>query len=335
MSFAAKNQEVLSEWLARHSLGGDCPDGLPASLGDQSWTEFFPPKESVTMSIVINTNTQALNAQRMLGSNTRRLSRSYERLASGYRINRAADDAAGLQISENLRSQIRGSDRALLNVQDGINVLNVVDGTITTIADSLQRIRELVVQAANDTYSAVQRSAISSEITQLATDITRMSQTTRFNGNNLLNGSMSSFYIQVGPDRSSTVDRIDITNIGGVNPFANISAGSIGLGEDGSALGVGSNGSALVSLSRLDAAISNVNNRRATLGAAINRMEAARQNLSMSVESLSASESSIRDADIAKESAELTRFQILQQASASVLQQANQIPQIALSLLQQ
>ena len=126
------------------------------------------------MSIVINTNVQSLNAQRVLGRNTSALGRSFERLASGFRINRASDDAAGLQISEVLRTQIRGSDQALNNVQDGINVLNTVDGAFETITNNLQRIRELAVQGANDTLSAAQRSAIDLEIDQLATDIDRI-----------------------------------------------------------------------------------------------------------------------------------------------------------------
>jgi flagellin len=285
------------------------------------------------MPLVINTNVQSLNAQRLLTKNSSQLSRSYERIASGFRINRAADDAAGLQISEILRTQIRGSQRALDNVQDGINIMNVVDGTISTITDSLQRMRELVVQAANDTYSALQRSAIKSEIVQLANDITRMSQATNFNGNNLLDGSLSHFYLQVGANKNSAVDRIDVASVGGVNPFANVSAGAMFLGSDASAIGIGSNTSALRSLSRLDAAINNINNRRAILGAAINRLESAASNLSIAIENISSSESRIRNADVAKENADLTRNQILQQASATILQQANQSPQLALQLL--
>src|SRR5690606_24858464 len=137
------------------------------------------------MPIVINTNTASLNAQRYLGNNTTALAKSMEKLASGFRINRAGDDAAGLQISENLRAQIRGSKKALDNVQDGINVLNIVDGSFQQITDNLQRMRELAVQAANDTYATAQRQAISDELEQLKLDIDRIASATQFNGKSL------------------------------------------------------------------------------------------------------------------------------------------------------
>ena len=283
------------------------------------------------MSIVVNTNVQSLNAQRVLSSNTKSLGKSLEKLASGYRINRASDDAAGLQISESLRSQIRGSQQANNNVQDGINLLNTADGAFETITNNLQRIRELVVQGGNDTLAPQQRSAINSELLQLATDVTRIANSTQFNKINLLDGSKSTLKLQVGANYVSTTDVIDI---GANNIFASASASSLGLFSAGALqTKVGSNASALKSLSIVDAALQAVQNRRAAIGALTNRLDGASANLSISVENFSSSESRIRNADIAKESANLTKNQVLQQASAQILGQANQTTQLALSLL--
>lgn len=287
------------------------------------------------MGIVINTNVQSLNAQRLLGKNLSMQSKSYERLASGFKINKASDDAAGLQISENLRANIRGNRRAGDNIQDGINVLNVMDGTMQTIIDNIQRMRELTVQAANDTYSSEQRSAIQAEVSQLSADIDRIAQATTFNGRKLFDGSVSSYFLQVGANANSAVDRINLANISGVNPFSSVNIRDI-LGfatGSTSALGFSSSQSALVTLTRVDAALQKIQNRRAALGAMVNRLTAGATNIDISIENLSASESRIRNTDVARESAEMTRNQILQQASAQVLGQANQVPQIALRLL--
>ena len=283
------------------------------------------------MSIVVNTNVQSLNSQRLLSSNTKTLGKSLEKLASGYRINRASDDAAGLQISESLRSQIRGSQQANNNVQDGINLLNTADGAFETITNNLQRIRELVVQGGNDTLAPQQRSAINSELLQLATDVTRIANSTQFNKINLLDGTQTNLKLQVGANAVSSTNVIDI---GANNVFASASASSLGLFISGALqTKVGSNGSALKSLSIVDAALQTVQNRRAAIGALTNRLDGTSANLSISVENFSASESRIRNADIAKESATLTKNQVLQQASAQILGQANQTTQLALSLL--
>lgn len=286
------------------------------------------------MGMVINTNVQSISAQRLLMKNTTNLSRSYEKLASGFKINRSGDDAAGLQISESLRSQIRGSQRAADNTQDGINLLNVVDGTMQTIVENLQRMRELAVQAANDTYSTTQRSAISAEVAQLSADIDRMAEATNFNKRNLLDGSISSFFLQVGANSNTAVDRINLANVNGINPFDDVATSALFSLASGANLGFGSNLSALGSLSKIDAALQTINNRRAALGAMSNRLEGSFTNLSIAVENLSASESRIRNVDVANESAELTKNQILQQASAQILTQANQLPQLSLQLLQ-
>ena len=286
------------------------------------------------MGININTNVQSLNAQRVLGSNVKSLGKSLEKLSSGYRINRASDDAAGLQISEGLRSQIRGSDQANSNVQDGINVLNTTDGGLETITNNLQRVRELAVQGGNDTLSSDQRSAIDKEIQQLAKDVTRIASASQFNKKDLLNGATSSLKIQVGANVTSATNTIDLATAG-TNPFGDSRATALNLLGAGDAvkLSVKSNGSSLKTLSIVDAALQTVQNRRASIGALTNRLEGASTNLQISSENFSASESRIRNTDIAKESANLTKNQVLQQASAQILGQANQTSQLALSLL--
>ena len=286
------------------------------------------------MGININTNVQSLNAQRVLGSNVKSLGKSLEKLSSGYRINRASDDAAGLQISEGLRSQIRGSDQANSNVQDGINVLNTTDGSLETITNNLQRVRELAVQGGNDTLSSDQRSAIDKEIQQLAKDVTRIASASQFNKKDLLNGATSSLKIQVGANVTSATNTIDLATAG-TNPFADSRATALNLLGAGDAvkLSVKSNGSSLKTLSIVDAALQTVQNRRASIGALTNRLEGASTNLQISSENFSSSESRIRNTDIAKESANLTKNQVLQQASAQILGQANQTSQLALSLL--
>lgn len=286
------------------------------------------------MGININTNVQSLNAQRVLGSNVKSLGKSLEKLSSGYRINRASDDAAGLQISEGLRSQIRGSDQANSNVQDGINLLNTTDGGLETITNNLQRVRELAVQGGNDTLSSDQRSAIDKEIQQLAKDVTRIAGASQFNKKDLLNGATSSLKIQVGANVTSATNTIDLATAG-TNPFADSRATALNLLGAGDAvkLSVKSNGSSLKTLSIVDAALQTVQNRRASIGALTNRLEGASTNLQISSENFSASESRIRNTDIAKESANLTKNQVLQQASAQILGQANQTSQLALSLL--
>jgi len=286
------------------------------------------------MGMVINTNVQSLSSQRLLSKNTTMLGRSFEKLASGLKINRAADDAAGLQISESLRSQIRGSQKAADNTQDGINVLNIMDGTMQTVVDNLQRMRELTVQAANDTYSQAQRSAIGLEVTQLRADIDRMAGATEFNGKKLFDGSITNFYLHVGANNSSTVDRINLGKINGINPFSSLTTSAMFNMTSGSALGFQSNGSALNTLSKVDLALQTINNRRATIGATVNRLDSSFNNLNINIENMSASESRIRNVDVAKESAEMTKNQILQQAGAQVLSQANQLPQLALQILQ-
>jgi flagellin len=284
------------------------------------------------MPINVNTNVQSINAQRLLSKNTMGLNKSLEQLASGFRINKSSDDAAGLQISEVLRSQIRGSEKANDNVQDGINVLNTADGSLSTITDNLQRMRELSVQGANDTLNVDQRSAINKELKQLTADISRIANATEFNGKKLFS-SVTNYKIQVGAESASATNVLDI---GGTNSaLGTLQATSLGLQNAGAVMqvGVGTNASALRAISKIDTALQTVGNRRASIGAMTNRLSSASQNLSISIENFSASESRIRNVDVAKESAEMTKNQILQQAAATVLGQANQAPNLAIQLL--
>ena len=282
------------------------------------------------MPLVINTNVSSLNAQRSLSRNTTALGKSLEKLSSGFRINRAGDDAAGLQISEILRGQIRGSKKALENTQSGLNVLQIADGSMEMITENIQRIRELAVQAANDTNGAAQRVAINQEIDARRADIDRIAEASQFNGSVLLNGSEGTaldFVLQVGPNGAANADEIDISA-----SFADARVANIGLTI---ATGViTDNPTAQTYLGLVDTALATINAQRATIGSFMNRLESAANNLMNGIENLSAAESQIRNVDVAAESAEMTRNQILQQASSTILAQANQSPQLALQLLQ-
>lgn len=285
------------------------------------------------MGLVINTNISSLVAQRNLSHNTSNLEKSLERLASGYKINRAADDAAGLSISETLRGQIRGTEKAIGNTQDGINILAVGESALSIMGENLQRIRELTVQAANDTNSSVERTAIALEVQARLEDINRIAATTKGNNVNLLDGSSAgNFRLQVGANSDINIDTI---NIGAVFTTSTYSALSISTGVTISAGGAyESGGTCRAFLSEIDAAIENVFTRRSQLGAYQNRLESTVESLTIQVENLKSSESRIRNVDIAAETAKLTQNQILQQASVSILSQANQIPALAMQLLQ-
>jgi flagellin len=277
------------------------------------------------MPLYINTNVSSLTAQRSLNTNAVSLSKSLEKLSTGFRINRANDDAAGLQISELLRSSIRGSRKALDNAQDGINVLNIADGAYETITNSVQRVRELVVQASNDTNGTSQRDAIKSELDQLSSEIDRIINTTKFNGKTLLDGTNSTYHLQVG-DKGTSNDQISVGAV-----FSNILTSNLQI--DTANLSVNTTTNAQATLNRLDTAIGTITSRRATLGAFINRLEATVSNLSISIENQQAAEARVRNVDVAAESSKLVSNQILQQAAASILSQANQTPSLALSLL--
>ncbi len=284
------------------------------------------------MPLTINTNVISLTAQRYLGTNSASLQKTMEKLSSGYRINHAGDDAAGLQLSENLRAQIRGSQKALANTQDGINVLNLADGALQTVTDNLQRARELAVQASNDTYNTSQRSAMEVEMTQLLADIDRISSATKFDGVDLLSSSSpANFILQIGANNVAGVDTIDVASALGDSTATTLGVASWNGTNITNPIDSGANARSF--LTEVDAALTALNTKRGNLGAFVNRLEGAVNNLSMGVENLSASESRIRNVDVAAESANLTRNQILQQASTTILSQANQTPQLALQLL--
>lgn len=283
------------------------------------------------MPLVVNTNVSSLNAQRNLAVNTSGLSKSLEKLASGFRINRAADDAAGLQISETLRSQIRGVSQAISNAEDGINLLSVAEGTLGVVQEHLQRIRELTVQAANDTNGATQRDAIRNEITARMDEINRITKATEFNGIKLLHSATpTSLRLQVGANATASLDTIDIAGA-----LGSATASGLGLASGGNvgSVNISTNSAAQNFLTSVDAALTAVSNKRAGIGALQNRLDGTISNLQITRENFEASESRIRNVDVAKEAAALAKYQILQQAATSILAQANQSPALALSLI--
>jgi flagellin len=272
------------------------------------------------MGLRVNTNIASMTAQRHMGQVTSRLGGNYSRLASGLRISTAADDAAGLAISERMRSQIRSLGAAGRNAQDGISLVQTAEGALNEVSNLLGRMRELSVQAANGTLSAADRTTINDEVTAIIAEIDRISDASEFNGINLLDGSSASTSIQVGLDANET---IDIT-------LQDATAATLGVDTVDVTTSAGAN----TALGLVDAAIDTVNSARGALGASQNRLQSAIASISNSRENLSAAESRIRDVDVASETADLTRNTIMQQAAVSILQQANTQPQIALSLLQ-
>lgn len=273
------------------------------------------------MSLYVNTNVSALNAQRQLFSSTTALSTSFERLSSGFRINRAADDAAGLQISDRLTSQIQGLDQAVRNANDGISVVQTAEGALGEVTTALQRIRQLAVQAQNGINASSDRTSLQKEVSALKTEISRIGQTTQFGGVDLLKGDFSATFL-VGANGGQTIS-VSLKQTGGYG------ASGLSLGDVTVATVTGASGA----LSSIDKAISTIGAARADLGALQNRFQSTIRNLSSISENVAAARSRIRDTDFAAETAELTRNQIIQQASISVLSQANQRPQAALTLL--
>ena len=280
------------------------------------------------MALYINSNTSSMIAQRYMTRNTGNLSTSLERLSSGYKINHAGDDAAGLALSESLRSQIRGTEQSIDNIQDGINMLQIAEGGLEIIGDSLQRIRELTVQSANATYATAERQSMLNEIHERIKEISRISKTATYNKIALLDATATSIILQIGADSSAT-STLDIRDAFGV-----INATTLGVTLDGVTGANWTPEQMRDYMDTLDQAISDVVSARSMIGAYQNRVECALDNLTIMEENLTASESRIRDTDIAEETSNLARYQILQQASASVLSQANQLTAVALSILQ-
>ncbi len=277
------------------------------------------------MAQVINTNVMSLNAQRNLSTSSTSMATTIQRLSSGLRINSAKDDAAGLAISQRMTAQIRGMDVAARNANDGISLAQTAEGALTEIGNNLQRIRELAVQAANGTNGDDDKAALQKEVTQLQNEILRVVENTKFNDTALL-ASGRTISIQVGANATAN-DKIDITLSNMATSLSGVTGG--GFSVSGMTAGAGA-----TQLTQLDSALKAVNEARADLGAIQNRFSSAIANLQTSSENLSASRSRIQDADYAKETAELTRNQILQQAGTAMLAQAKSVPQSVLSLLQ-
>lgn len=276
------------------------------------------------MGLRINTNVASLNAQRNLMGTKWGLDKSLEKLSSGYRINRAGDDAAGLAISENLRAQIRGLKQASRNAQDGVSLVQVAEGGLNEVSTILIRLRELAVQAASDTIGPVERQFLNVEYDQLVSEIDRIADGTEFNGTQLLSGTGSILDFQVGTRNDPNIDRLSFD-------ASKADANSAALGVN--LTSVADKASAQNSLAAVDQAIVSVSAMRADFGAIQNRLQSTIGNLAVSVENLSAANSRIRDVDIAEETAEMTKNNILLQAGTSVLAQANQTSNTALSLL--
>ena len=298
------------------------------------------------MGIIINTNTQSLFAQRSLRTNTKMVEKSIERLSTGFRINRAGDDAAGLSITQKMTTLIRGMDQAKRNIGDGIAMISTLDGALSTVQDNLQRIRELAVQAYNGTNSQDELAAIQREINERVQAIDDMGNQAKFNGVNLLDGQQD-ITLQIGAEDANQLvmqTSLGTTDVGFQVNFSTSTNGSIGQGSTItlSEFSIGSTGVSSLSgttvatangLTQLDTMINNISRMRSTVGAYENSLQSNLDYLDRYAESLRGARSRIMDADIAAESSEVTKAQILQQSAATMLTQANSTPQLALNLL--
>ena len=304
------------------------------------------------MSLFVNTNVSSLNAQRQMQRSGMSLDTAFERLSSGLRINSAKDDAAGLQISDRLTSQIQGLEQGNRNANDGISLAQTAEGALDEMTNMFQRIRTLAAQAANGSNTAADRAALQLEMRELGTEINRVATDTTFGGTNLLDGSFSAQF-QVGADANQVISMtmtgiqpasggadISIASFtvsgiaGAASDVAGIATGAVNAFASASGLSFTSTGEAQDILAAVDSMIGAIDSKRAELGAVQNRFSSTIRNQVNISENLSAARSRMRDADFAVETANLTKFQILQQASSTILGQANQRPQAALSLLQ-
>jgi flagellin len=284
------------------------------------------------MALRIQNNVEAFNAHRQLQGTAAKAAKAMEKLSSGYRINRAADDAAGLAISEKMRSQIGGLDQAQRNAQDGVSLVQTGEGALNEVHSMLQRVRDLKVQYSNGTIDAADKKAISAEVQQLGKEISDITTNTQFNGIKLLSGG-GDVVLQVGAASADTITltatemsgTIGASGTGGLSEITDVGSASTVADADAAFSGI--------SLDTIDAAIQNVSTARSTFGAIQNRLEHRLNNLATYQENLVASESRIRDVDMASEMVNFTKLNILQQAGTSMLAQANQAPQNVLSLL--
>ena len=276
------------------------------------------------MGLRVNTNVSSIAAQRALGITKNNLDNNFRKLSSGERINRSADDAAGLAISEKLKAHIRGLRQARRNSDDGVSLIQTTEGALNEVSSILIRLRELSVQAASDTVGDTERRFSDIEFQNLLEEIQRISQSTEFNGRKLLDGTGGIVEIQVGIHNDPTNDRIKYDSVTTDSTLAN-------LGLTGET--ISSKEGAQVSLGRLDEALVRINGTRANLGALQNRLQSASNSLAITEENFSAANSRIRDVDVASETADMAKNNILSQAGAAVLAQANQTPSMALKLI--
>ncbi|MBF0133045.1 MAG: flagellin FliC [Magnetococcales bacterium] len=283
------------------------------------------------MALAINTNMTSINAQRHLQKSTNALGKTFERLSSGLRINRAADDAAGMSISTRMTAQVRGTTQAIRNSNDAISAVQVADGALEETVNALQRIRELAVQGANDTLIAGDREDLQNEITQLVYEIQRIATETEFNNQKMVDGTFATKKFQVGPDGGQTI--AVTVNAASAKALMGATSANFKLYSGGATTAIKMQSMANSLIKRCDSALDSISDIRSSLGSYQNRFEAVIANLSSMVENTSAARSRILDADIATETANLTRNAILQQAGTAILAQANQQPQIALQLL--
>ena len=274
------------------------------------------------MGLRVNTNVASINAQRNLANVSGRLSTNFRRLSTGLRISTAADDAAGLAISERLRSQVRSLEQAKRNANDGISLVQTAEGALNEVSSILTRLRELAIQSANGAVSGQDQDTLDEEFQSLVSEIDRIGRSTEFNGIKLLDGSSTAVSFQVGFGTTANIDTLAVT----LSPALSTSLSL-------NTLDIGSGGTTTLAITNIDSAINSVSSLRGSLGAIQNRLGSTINNLAIQTENLSAAESRIRDVDVAYETAQLTRNSILQQASISVLAQANAQPQSALTLI--
>ena len=289
------------------------------------------------MALVVQTNTLALNSQKNLSKATSSMNQAMERLSTGYKINKAADDAAGLYVASNMTSQIGGSEKARDNANIGINMLQTAEGSLTTIQDNLQRIRDLTVQAGNQVYSAESLAAMQMEVDARLAEITRIADVAEFNGLKLLShdGSMGDVTLQVGANSNAAENTITLTDV-----FTDTTVTAAGLDVGSTKYEKAFTGgdtnqiaNAQAYLSAIDIALETVATKRSKIGAFQNRLNSAIDTLTVNIENLSAARSTIQDTDVAVESSNYIKNQILQQSTTAMLSAANQAPQVALSLI--
>ena len=277
------------------------------------------------MSIVVNTNVASLMVQRNLSKATSSLQTSMQRLSTGMKINNAGDDAAGLALSEKINGQLSASDVCKNNAQTGINMLNIADGDLDIINQNLQRIKDLAVQSANGVYSDSERLSMDQEVQLRIEEINRIASSSTFSDVNLLDGTIADMKLQIGTGSDEDQNTIDISDA-----FQEATATALGV-TAGASISTAANARAMIDL--IDTAVNNISTRRSVIGASVNRLNSTVDRLDVRKENLQSTYSTIRDTDIASESTNLTKQQILQQSAATLLQQANQTPALALTLI--